>query len=169
MSYKNYITKSIYNPRAYERNKESKTPTKILAPPAPLLPRNFSGSNPQDYSGFSFQNLLKAYYQCRRHKRKTTNAAKFELNFENELLKLELELRGHTYKPGHSICFVVAEPKPREVFAADFRDRIIHHLLVNHLELIWEKKFIHHSYSCRKDKGAHRAIKNLKKFLKQAS
>jgi hypothetical protein len=42
-------------------------------------------------------------------------------------------------------------------------------LLVNHLESIWEKKFIHHSYSCRKDKGAHRAIKDLKKILKQVS
>ncbi len=84
-------------------------------------------------------------------------------------MKLEQELQGHIYKPGRSICFVVAKPKPREVFAADFRDRVIHHLLVNHLEPIWEKKIIYHSYSCRKDKGAHRAIKNLKKFLKQAS
>lgn len=84
-------------------------------------------------------------------------------------MKLEQELQNHTYKPGRSICFVVTEPKPREVFAADFRDRIIHHLLVTFLEPIWEKKFIHHSYSCRKDKGAHRAIKDLKKFLKQVS
>lgn len=82
---------------------------------------------------------------------------------------MEQELQNHTYQPGRSICFVIIDPKPREIFAADFRDRIIHHLLVNHLEPIWEKKFIYHSYSCRKDKGAHRAIKDLKKFLKQAS
>ena len=118
---------------------------------------------------FSFLNLLRAYYQCRKRKRKTINAAKFELNFESELLKLEQELKNHTYCPGRSICFVITEPKPREVFAADFRDRVIHHLLVDYLEPTWERKFIHHSYSCRQNKGAHRAIKDLKRFSKQIS
>jgi RNA-directed DNA polymerase len=118
---------------------------------------------------FSFSNLLKAYYQCRKRKRKTVNAAKFELNFESELLKLEQELKNHAYRPGRSICFVITDPKPREIFAADFRDRVIHHLLVNYLELIWEKIFIHHSYSCRQNKGAHHAIKDLKRFSKQVS
>ena len=118
---------------------------------------------------FSFQNLLIAYYQCRKRKRKTINAAKFELNFEERLLKLEQELKTHIYEPGQSICFVVTEPKSREVFAADFRDRVIHHLLVIYLEPIWEKKFIYHSYACRQNKGAHYAIKNLKKFLKKSS
>ena len=91
------------------------------------------------------------------------------MNFENELLKLEQELKNKTYRPGRSICFVITDPKPREVFAADFRDRIVHHLLVGFLEPFWEKKFIHHSYSCRPKKGAHLAIKDLKRFLRQAS
>ena len=118
---------------------------------------------------FSFQNLLKAYYRCRNNKRNTINAAKFEINFEKELLKLEQELQDHTYKPGQSICFVIIDPKPREIFAANFRDRVVHHLLVNYLEPIWEKKFIYHSYSCRRNKGAHRAIKDLKRFLRQTN
>jgi len=73
-------------------------------------------------------------------------------------------LKSHTYRPGRSICFIITDPKPREVFAADFRDRVIHHLLVGYLEPIWEKIFIHHSYSCRENKGAHLAIKDLKRF-----
>jgi len=121
------------------------------------------------YYDFSFQNLLKAYYLCRKNKRNTINAAKFELNFEKELLKLEWELKNHSYRPGRSICFVITEPKPREVFAADFRDRVIHHLLVNYLQPMWDKKFIWHSYSCRQNKGAHLAIKDLKRFLRQIS
>lgn len=118
---------------------------------------------------FSFKNLLKAYYQCRKRKRNTANATKIELNFEEELLKLEKELKNHTYKPGKSICFVVTKPKPREIFAVDFRDRIVHHLLVNFLEPFWEKKFIFHSYACRKNKGAHRAIEKLKKILSSSN
>ena len=114
---------------------------------------------------FSFQNLLKAYYQCRKGKRKTTSAAKFEINFESELLKLRDELKSHTYQPGHSICFAITDPKLREVWAADFRDRIIHHLLVIYLEPIWERIFIFHSYACRRSKGAHKAIRYLKKAI----
>ncbi|MDX9855734.1 MAG: reverse transcriptase/maturase family protein, partial [Candidatus Moranbacteria bacterium] len=116
---------------------------------------------------FTFRNLLKAYYDCRKRKRKTANAARVELNFEKELLKLEQELQSRTYSPGKSICFVVTYPTIREIFAADFRDRIVHHLLVSYLEPIFEKKFIHHSFACRKDKGAHAAIKFLKRFARK--
>lgn len=118
---------------------------------------------------FSYANLLKCYYECRKRKRYTVNAAKFEIHFEDELLKLQKELKNHTYKPGRSICFVVTRPKPREIFAADFRDRIIHHVLVNYLEPIWEPKFIDQSYSCRKEKGAHKAIKDLKRYIKKVN
>jgi len=117
---------------------------------------------------FSYENLLRCYYACRKKKRYTVNAAKFEMNFEAELLKLQKELISRTYKPGRSICFVVTKPKPREIFAADFRDRIVHHILVGYLEPIWERKFIGQSYACRKEKGAHRAIKDLKRYICQA-
>jgi RNA-directed DNA polymerase len=108
---------------------------------------------------------LKAYYQCRRSKRKSVSAAKFELNFEKELLMLEYELKNKIYQPGKYVCFAIAEPKIREVWAADFRDRVVHHLLVNYLEPVWEKKFIFHSYACREKKGAHKAISYLKKSI----
>jgi hypothetical protein len=49
---------------------------------------------------------------------------------EANLLQLQEELRAHHYRPGPSICFITDGPKPREVFAADFRDRVVHHLLV---------------------------------------
>ena len=118
---------------------------------------------------FNFQNLYRAYLDCRRHKRKTYHAAKFEFNFESELLKLEEELQNHSYEPGRSICFVVEEPTLREVFAATFRDRVVHHLLYNFLESIFEPKFIHHSYACRKDKGVHQSLKDLQKCLRKTT
>jgi len=79
----------------------------------------------------------------------------------------ERELQQHTYKPGRSICFVVEEPTLREVFAATFRDRVIHHLLYNFLEPIFEPKFIDQSYACRKNKGTHQSLKNLQKYLRK--
>lgn len=121
------------------------------------------------WSLFSYENLLKCYYNCRKRKRYTINAAKFELDFENELLKLQKELISHTYQPGKSVCFVVTKPKLREIFAADFRDRIVHHILVGYLGLIWEKIFIGQSYACRKKKGAHQAIRDLKRYIQKVT
>jgi RNA-directed DNA polymerase len=80
-------------------------------------------------------------------------------------LKLELELKNRTYRPKHSICFAVKYPKAREIFAGNFRDRIIHHLLVNELEPKLDPKFIDQSYACRKNKGAHKATKDLKRSI----
>ena len=82
-------------------------------------------------------------------------------------MRLEKRLKTQTYNPGRSICFVVTEPKIREIFAADFEDRIAHHLLVRRLEPLWESKFIYQSYACRKNKGAVKAVLDLKKTIKK--
>jgi len=118
---------------------------------------------------FSFKKLYKAYLKCRKNKRNKRNALQFEINTEENLLKLEEELKAHTYLPLPSTCFVTESPKTREIFAADFRDRIVHHLLVGYLEPKWEPKFIHDSYACRKGKGTHGAAKRLQQFMRKAS
>lgn len=64
--------------------------------------------------------------RCLRTRRVHGAAADAEAN----LLALQEELRSRTYRPGRSICFITDGPKPREVFAADFRDRVVHHVLV---------------------------------------
>lgn len=118
---------------------------------------------------FTFRNIHKAYLDCRKNKRNTKNAIKFEINLESEILKLKNELNNQTYTSSRFICFVIKEPMLREIFASDFRDRVIHHLLYNFLEPIFEKKFIFHSYSNRKEKGAHKSIKYLNKFIRQVT
>lgn len=115
---------------------------------------------------FSKEDLLKAYFSCRKNKRNTINALKFEMNFESNMLELFEELKSGTYRPGRSICFVVTYPKIREVFAADFQDRVIHHLLVSHLEPHFEKRFICASFACRKNKGLLTAITYLKRSIR---
>lgn len=118
-------------------------------------------------SVFTYKKLYHAYISCRKNKRKTINALKFEIDFENELKRLLCELKNRTYVPGRSICFVVTTPKPREIFAADFRDRVVHHLMVTEIEEYFEKRFIHDSFACRKGKGTHKAVSRLKYFLRK--
>ena len=116
---------------------------------------------------FTFEKVYRAYLDCRKTKRKTINALKFEYNLERNLFLLQKELETRTYKPGRSICFVVTEPCPREIFAAGFRDRVVHHILVKEAEPIWEKHFISDSFACRKNKGTHSAVKRLRLHIKK--
>lgn len=114
---------------------------------------------------FSFSNLYRHYHACRKNKRGTTNALKFELDSENQLYQLSLELQNKSYNPSPATCFVLDKPKLREIIAADFRDRVVHYVLVEHLENIYERKFIYDSYACRKDKGVHKAVGRVKSFI----
>lgn len=115
---------------------------------------------------FNFITLYQAYQRCRKNKRRTQHALKFEERMEKELCQLEKELQAKNYHLSKSICFVVTEPTTREVFAASFRDRVVHHLLCGFLEPIFETKFDQNSFACRKDKGTHKAVKTLQKFLR---
>jgi len=114
---------------------------------------------------FTVPKILQAYLSCRKLKRKTFNALKFELRLEKNLLQLKKELKSHRYQPKRSICFVITSPKIREIFAANFSDRIIHHLLVSEIEPYFEKTFIYNSFACRKEKGAHKALGKLHQGL----
>lgn len=116
---------------------------------------------------FTFKKLHQAYLDCRENKRGTASALVFEWDLERKLFKLQEELQSKKYNPGCAICFVVTEPSPREIFAAGFRDRIVHHILVNELELIGERVFIYDSYSCRERKGTHKAVERLRYFIRK--
>ena len=81
----------------------------------------------------SYEELYRAYLDCRKHKWKTRNASEFQMNLTANLVSLYYELNTKKYKVGKSIAFIVDKPVKREVFAADFRDRIVHHLVINHI------------------------------------
>ena len=118
---------------------------------------------------FSFENLCASYRRCRKNKRGTINALKFEINAEENLFNLAEELASRTYRPSRSVCFAIDKPRMREIVAADFRDRVVHHLLVERLETIYEPIFIHDSYACRRGKGLHRGVKRIRDCIRKGS
>lgn len=115
------------------------------------------------------EDLFTAYFDARKNKRNTINALAFELNYESNLFKLYKEIRERKYEIATSICFINFDPVQREIFAADFRDRIVHHLLFNYINPIFDKTFINDSYSCRKNRGTHYGIRRIKRFVSQCS
>lgn len=113
--------------------------------------------------------LFEAYYDARKNKRNTINALKFEQHLENNIFVLFEEIINYEYHPRQSICFIVNKPIKREIFAADFRDRIVHHLIFNYISPVFEKTFINDSYSCRKEKGTHYGISRVDHFIRSCS
>jgi len=117
---------------------------------------------------FTFKIIYEAYKNCRKNKRNTINALQFEASLVDNLCSLETSLNDQTYLPSRSVCFLTTSPKLREVFAADFRDRVVHHIITPLLEQIYEPKFIHDSYSNRKGKGIHAASKRARHFMRSS-
>lgn len=110
---------------------------------------------------FSMTDLVQAWLDCRRNKRQSASAQAFEAHAEQNLCALRAELLSQTYRPGRSICFVVTHPKPREVWAADFRDRVVHHLLYNAIAPRFIASFDIGSAACIPMRGTLYAAKRL--------
>ena len=115
------------------------------------------------------EQLFEAYLSCRKTKRYTQNALKFEVDYEANLFQLKDEIENGSYSPGRSIAFIVNKPVKREIFAADFRDRVVHHWLINKLNPLFENLFIQDSYACRVGKGTHYGVKRADTFIKACS
>ena len=131
------------------------TPTTSSAP-APSADQ--SVRHPAD---FSYTDLVEAYFDCRKTKRNSASALAFEQNLERNLGDLHDELTEGSYQPGRSICFVITRPKPREVWAAEFRDRIVHHLLYNKIAPRFHAGFIADSCACIPMRGTLYAARRL--------
>ena len=109
----------------------------------------------------SFENLHRAAYQVLRGKRERVHAGDFFFDLEANLFRLQRKLQTHTYRPGGYRTFWITDPKPRLISAAPFRDRVVHHALINRIEPVFERRFIHHSYACRTGKGTHQALQQF--------
>lgn len=115
------------------------------------------------------EGLLEAYYDCRKRKRKTASAIMYEINYESKLIELRDRVNNRTYQPGKSICFIVTRPRYREVFAAAFEDRIIHHWIAIRLEPLFEQIFSPRTFNCRKEKGQLYGVNMLVNDIKTCS
>lgn len=113
--------------------------------------------------------LFKAYFDAKKNKGKTANALAFAVSYEKNIIELYEDIINYKYKIRPSICFIVNKPVKREIFAADFRDRIVHHLLFNYLNPVFERSFIKDSYSCRKSKGTSYGINRVSYFIRSCS
>ena len=107
----------------------------------------------QTFADYLLAELWLAYYAARLGKRRTMDEHRFELRAVDNLCHLRDSLLSSTYHPGRGVAFIIHDPVMREIVAAPFRDRVVHHFIFNVVADWWDRRFSYDSYSCRKGKG----------------
>lgn len=118
------------------------------------------------------QSWIEAYDDCCRNKKSSQQCSLYRIIHEEDLFRLAAEVKLRIYEPGYSDTFIVKYPKLREIFAANFRDRIVQHWITLRIEPLLEKLFVETgdvSYNCRKGYGTLRAIRQLEKDIEKVS
>lgn len=110
-----------------------------------------------------------AFADAKRHKSNKVYVKRFEEQLERNLQVLCDELWQRSYMARPSTCFIITDPKKREVFAADFRDRVVHHLYYNYTHELFERTFIRDAYSCVEHRGTHDGIRRLQQHIRRES
>lgn len=117
----------------------------------------------------TFENLLQAHKKGRCGKREKTEVILLELKLEQELLRLEKELKECTYKHSGYRTFKIYQPKERVIMASTYIDRIVHQWYVEHfIKPYFIPQFIQTSYACLKNKGMHRASKDVQYAMRRS-
>ncbi len=117
----------------------------------------------------SIQNLLLAWREFLKGKSKRKDVLVFQQKLMNNIISLHEDLKNKTYTHGGYTAFNISDPKPRNIHKAFVRDRVLHHLLYKELYPFFDTKFIFDSYSCRKNKGTHKALKRFEIFSRKVS
>ncbi len=117
----------------------------------------------------SIENLLEAWREFVCGKRSRKDIQEFEQNLMGNIILLHNELVTKQYKHSPYEAFNISDPKPRNIHKAKVRDRLLHHALYRTLYPFFDKTFIVNSYSCRLDKGVHKAINTFRHFLYKVS
>ena len=117
----------------------------------------------------SISNLILAWRKARKGKTRKIYVKEFEQDTLGNLFKLQEELENKTYKPKPLETFILRDPKTRKISKSDFRDRAVHHALVNILQQIFEQSFIYDSCANQIGKGNLFAVNRFDKFLRKVS
>ncbi|HEY4510191.1 MAG TPA: reverse transcriptase/maturase family protein [Candidatus Paceibacterota bacterium] len=112
----------------------------------------------------SLENLLEAWKEFARGKRSKNDVQEFELNLMSTIISLHYDLANGTYTHGEYQAFRICDPKPRDIHKATVRDRLLHHAIYRKLYPFFDRTFIADSFSCREEKGTHRALNRFRAF-----
>ncbi len=116
------------------------------------------------------EDLMRAYLRARRRKRNSPDQLRFEMDLEENIMELYIQLRNREYRPGPSACFIAENPPVRrEIFAANFRDRVVHHLVCGYIGPLFESTFVADTYASIPGRGTRFGIERLQQHARLCS
>ena len=117
----------------------------------------------------SIENILNTWRHFLRGKRNKKDVMRYQAQLADNIVVLHTVLNNRTYEHEGYSSFNISDPKPRNIHKASVRDRLLHHIIYNALCPYFDELFIYDSYSCRKNKGTHRALDRFNIFARKVS
>lgn len=117
----------------------------------------------------SVENLLIAWGEFIVNKKKRVDMRVFSNDLLSNILSLHDDLINLSYKHSSYQRFNINDPKSRVIHKAIVRDRLLHHAVYRILYPVFDRSFIFDSYSCRLNKGTHKAVRILESFTRKVS
>lgn len=117
----------------------------------------------------SVENLLEAWNEFVQGKKRRKDVQSFQLRCMDNILDLHIDLKNKTYVHRGYEFFTLSDPKPRDIHKASVRDRILHRAIYRKLYPFFDRTFISDSFSCRMEKGTHKALERFTTFHSKAS
>jgi RNA-directed DNA polymerase len=115
------------------------------------------------------ENLLEAWKEFARGKRSKRDVQEFEQRLMTNIISLHNDLISKRYAHSEYHAFSISDPKRRDIHKAQVRDRLLHHALYRVLYPFFDRVFTSHAYSCRKEKGTHKAMLMFGRFFRTVS
>ncbi len=114
-------------------------------------------------------NLLAAWKEFIRGKKHRADIRQFSQALFYNICQLQQELESFSYHHSAYDAFTVYDPKRRSIHKATVRDRIFHQAIYQKLYPAFDRTFIFDSYSCRNNKGTHKAFARLVAFSREVN
>ncbi len=115
----------------------------------------------------NIDNLMMAYYQARRGKQHRYSVKEYGHNIFRNLLNLQEEILSGEITIGKYHYFKIYDPKERQICAAPFEERVLHHAIINVCRPYFERNLIYDTYATRNNKGVYAAIDRAKVAMKR--
>lgn len=113
-----------------------------------------------------FDQLQESMVKCQKNVTWKPSVKSFVLNSEENLHRMEDQLKSGTWKNGKPRKIQIQYPKKREGLSIPFRDRVYQRSINdNSLYPQMSKKFIYANSACQKKKGTDFARKLIKKYI----
>jgi len=117
---------------------------------------------------YAMENLYYAWHKVSLGKSSKPSIVNFYRNLDGNLASIARDLKEGTYRPCPYSRFLIRDPKERVISAAQVRDRIVQHAVMNYYDPVFDRHLIYDSYACRVGKGTHKAILRAFHFAKSS-